>query len=649
MTALLLTTGAMAAEMPLKIAAKDPKIPDRFLEKMRESTPEQEFKIWVFLTDKGIFDQKAYKASLEQVELRFTERAISRRERRTEKGEFDFHDIPVNTDYISRLAEAGLRVAGQSRWLNAVSGYASKAVIEKIAESPFVAEVRPVANSIRRRGSEDSVEKSIGEDDSADTLYGESYLQLDQVKIVKMHQRGYSGKGVLMALFDTGFKLDHPTFDSANIIDKYDFINNDFTVDDTILFDTIIQPTQPAHGTSTLSICAGFSPNELIGGAYGADFIVAMTEKVGSEDTTEEDNWIRAAEWADSLGADIISSSLGYMDWYDYDDLDGNTAAITIAADLAVSRGIAVFNSAGNERNGTFYYINPPADGDSVIAVGAVTNMNVITSFSSAGPTRDGRIKPDLVALGSGVRVASFRGGFAFGSGTSYSAPLAASAAALLLEAHPDWTPMDVRQAMIASADKYEEPNNLYGYGLFNTFKAAGLFAITPVDPIVLAEGDSLNITFSIPDYEDSAVEFSATNLPPSAVFTESGELRYMAVADDIGDWEIRITAVFGIDAAAVDFRLIVVGESGISCGPNPFSDSTTIFVSSKAGNLKNISIYSIAGEKVWEKSADNNVKPGDVIAWRGKNSQGQRVAPGVYLVFVKTDRLTQKFKLLLM
>ena len=244
---------------------------------------------------------------------------------------------------------------------------------------------------------------------------------------------------------DAGFSnLTHEAFSSMDIIAKWDFVDNDLDVGGH------------SHGTGTLSTIGGFMEGQLIGPAYGASFILARTENdPASETPIEEDNWIAALEWADSIGVDVTSTSLGYLDFdapytsYTWEDMDGNTALITIAADHAVKLGITVVNSAGNNGyNSLHNTLNAPADGDSVITIGAVSSSGVISSFSSVGPTADGRIKPDLLAMGSSVYAASTAGtsSYAYVSGTSFSCPLAAGVCALMLQKNPSLAPMEILQ-----------------------------------------------------------------------------------------------------------------------------------------------------------------------------------------------------------
>jgi subtilisin family serine protease len=282
---------------------------------------------------------------------------------------------------------------------------------------------------------------------------------------------GYSGAGVVLAMLDTGFYKDHEAFADAiadgRLLAEWDFINDDGNTQNESGDDLF----QHFHGTATWSAAGGFHEGELIGPAYGASFLLAKTEDVTGETPVEEDNWAAAAEWADLHGADVISSSLGYLDWYTYEDMDGDTAVTTIAADIAVSRGIAVCNSAGNEGNSDWYYIIAPADGDSVIAVGAVNVFGELAGFSSHGPTYDGRIKPDVLACGDGTYCAytpETGGTYGWASGTSLSCPLVAGAAALILEARPQWSPTTVREALRNTADHASSPDNDYGWGIID-------------------------------------------------------------------------------------------------------------------------------------------------------------------------------------
>ncbi|UCD95120.1 MAG: S8 family serine peptidase, partial [Candidatus Zixiibacteriota bacterium] len=536
---LALATSIHAAKHPLKIAPKNPKIAERFQQKLDSAQPEAKFKVWIFFTDKEISDESSLKKAVRGLPRRFTEKSAARRAARTniEEG-FDFYDVPVSETYIRQVETTGAEIVHRSRWLNGVSAYADVKTIAAVSELPFVAEIRPVATARRKPLPDDTdLHKIIPPElhkvldtlpDSIKDGYGISFTQLQLINVPLMHLLGYTGEGILIAIFDTGYDIDHPVFGSLNLIDKYDFINKDTSVGDALN-----DPRQPSHGTATLSVVGGREDAVLIGSAYDAGFLLGKTEIIDEEIQAEEDNWVAASEWADSLGADVITSSVGYYVWYDPSVLDGQTAIITIAAEVAASRGIVPVNSAGNERLGDWHYVIPPADGPSVIAVGAVNSEGEIASFSSVGPTTDGRIKPDVVAMGVSVYAADyFTGDYKFAGGTSYSAPLTAGAAALVLQANPGRAPPELKEMMLKSADRYDNPDNEYGYGLFDTFKAADLFRIDPIDPIVLIVGDSLDISITVSGLEDSTdVTITAENLPPTAVLTSTGgrseRLRY--------------------------------------------------------------------------------------------------------------------------
>jgi subtilisin family serine protease len=287
-----------------------------------------------------------------------------------------------------------------------------------------------------------------------------------------------TGEGVLIGHFDNGYRLlSHEVFAELNVVATHDFVDGDV--------DPAPPPGSPpdygAHGITTLSVLAGYSPGNVVGPAFGADYVLARTENDASETPLEEDNWVAAIEWADSLGIDIASTSLGYLEYFPpstswtWEDMDGNTTVITRAADMAVARGIAVFNAAGNDgvpTGGRGNTLLAPADGDSVVTVGGVLPSGERYVTSSMGPTTDQppRIKPDLMAMGAAVWVAATGSTthYAFSSGTSLACPLAAGAAALLLSAAPQATPIQLRDALRSTASRANQPDNQYGWGIID-------------------------------------------------------------------------------------------------------------------------------------------------------------------------------------
>ncbi|HVP57526.1 MAG TPA: S8 family serine peptidase [bacterium] len=431
--------------------------------------PGDRLAVWVFFADKGGASPSDIQATLDKLAGNYDAGAVERRLRIRPDRPFDETDLPLYKPYIETLKSEGVEFRTFSKWLNAASVVATADQIRKLAALPFVVSVRRVSG---RAGApevvtSDAPPKEVG----ALYQYGQAYRQLTQIQVPQLHSEGYTGTGVKVAIFDTGFWLQHEVFASLHKIAEHDFINGDSI--------TANQPGDPDgqhdHGTMCLSLLAANKPGTMMGPAFDASYILAKTEDISDERPIEEDWWIAAAEWADSLGAQVISSSLGYTDWYTYEDMDGNTAPITIAADLAASNGIVVVNAAGNSGASAWKYIGAPADGDSVISVGAVDSTGVRTSWSSQGPTYDGRIKPTIMAMGRADYVASTSGPTIYlrGSGTSFATPLTAGAIALILQKHPNWLPGNVIEAVMATGTRASNPDTLYGWGIFQAYTAS--------------------------------------------------------------------------------------------------------------------------------------------------------------------------------
>ena len=391
-----------------------------------------------------------------------------------------WYDVPVHQKYINRIISVGVEVRRESKWLNALSVFASMEQIQTIAGMNFVTRIQPVAKL--RRGKHKTINNMTHNERRNSSLmdYGLAQTQIEMMNCDLAHDIGYFGQGVRILVIDTGFDLTHEAFDSLHVIDQWDFINDDNnTANET---DSETHDNQHNHGTSVLSIMGAYVPGTLIGPAFGSEYLLAKTEIVAEEIQQEEDNYVAALEWGEANGADVVNSSLGYLDWYSYCDMGGNTAITTIGVDIAASLGLVCVTSAGNWANedppedpceSLSYYISAPADADSVIAVGAVSADSLIVYFSSRGPSYDGRIKPEVSALGVGVAAANPSGGYSvFYSGTSASSPLVAGVAAVLLSANPQWTNMEVREALMMTASQADMPNNDYGYGLVNIWSA---------------------------------------------------------------------------------------------------------------------------------------------------------------------------------
>ena len=437
---------------------------------LETSGPEETAAIWVFFADKGPRTAAELERDLVRAAFSLTPDAIERRLRARPQRPFDERDLPLAADYVRAVRDASVEVRAFSRWLNAMSVEATAAQVRRISALPFVARLSRVSG---RRGGPEPV-LSLGSAAPANLSgdYGESWRQVEQIEVPMLHDEGFTGTGVKVAMFDTGFWLSHEAFAGLNVIAEWDFINDDPVTEN----EPGDQENQHYHGTMCLSIMGGHVPGTLIGPAYSAEYILAKTEDMSQEAPIEEDWWIEAAEWADSLGARVISSSLCYNDWYTYEDMDGNTAPITIAADLAVANGIVVVNAAGNSGSSSWKYILAPADGHEVISVGSVDSTGTRSYWSSQGPTYDGRIKPTVMAMGDETYIADPAGGataYRRGDGTSFAAPLAAGAITLMLEKNPLWGPPDVTTALLNTSTLASSPDTLYGYGIIRAHAAS--------------------------------------------------------------------------------------------------------------------------------------------------------------------------------
>lgn len=423
-------------------------------------------KVWIYFTDKDNSSQK----------ITLDDKAIKRRQKMNIKN--TLYDRPVTQSYITAVEELGGVIHNKSRWLNAISVTATVDVFNNISVLPFVKKIESVA-IFKNNKLEFSDTQSFRKQSITDSLdYGFAQEQIEQINCHTAHQAGFTGQGIRVLILDTGFNTDRSVFDSLTIIDEWDFINNDGNTAN----ENDDHPNQHNHGTLVFSTLAGYDPGNLIGPAFSAEFLLAKTEDYPNESQVEEDNYVAALEWGEQLGADIMSSSLGYLDWYSYCDMDGNTGVTTIAVDIATSLGMLCVTAAGNWGTAEpppnpcdtlYYYISAPADADSVIAVGAVNSDGDIASFSSHGPTYDGRIKPEVCARGvSTWGVNANSDSYRTANGTSLSTPLVSGAAAVILSAHPDWTPMEVREALMMTGDRVDSPDNDYGYGVIDVMAA---------------------------------------------------------------------------------------------------------------------------------------------------------------------------------
>ena len=443
---------------------------------LRQARTSERQLVWIYFRDKGPRVSERIVAEGALTPSRVRQRRVFRG-RMTASSSLE--DVALDRGYVAEVARRVSRVRHESRWLNAVSAEATPAQIQALAGLPFVTKIDTLRRYRRTRSEriEPDITRTVQPagvlDQAAAFLdYGAGFDQVGQIKIPELHERGLDGTGVTIAVFDTGFpNLGHEAFATMRIVAERDFVNG---------LDSVRASTD-AHGTATLSVLGGFRPGQLIGPAYAATFILAITEDSRSETPIEEDNWAVAAEWAEAMGADVISSSLGYLAFdfphtsYTDRDMDGQTAVTTRAASMAAARGVVVVNSTGNGGYDPSYNtLGAPADGRDVIAVGAVDRDGIRAPFSSVGPTTDGRVKPDVVALGVRARVASTASTTAYGraSGTSFSCPLTAGAVALVLQAHPTYRVSQVIDAIRSTASQAAAPDNLLGWGVIDALQA---------------------------------------------------------------------------------------------------------------------------------------------------------------------------------
>jgi hypothetical protein len=392
-------------------------------------------------------------------------------------------DFPVNQSYVQQLRDAGTNVFFKSRWMNGVLVQCDETLLPSVQALDFVQKVEFVAPGSRLINGRKKL-TSESKDGSSDAA---TLTQLAMLGIDSMHQQGYRGEGITIAVLDAGFPgvNSNAAFQEMlnegriNLIASYDFV---FNTNDVFQYDS--------HGAKVFSIIGGHEAGKYTGSAYRANFQLYVTEDEDSEYRVEEYNWLFAAERADSSGVDIISTSLGYntfddssMD-YQQSDLDGTTAVITQAAQWAADRGILVVCSAGNEGNVGWKLITPPADAKDVLAIANVNAQGVRSGSSSIGLENGDYIKPDLAALGVNVSLVNVTGSLGAGSGTSYAAPLVTGLVAGIWQKHPALTNKELINVLKHTASQSKTPDHFLGYGIPNFTAVENYLAFNPDQPI---------------------------------------------------------------------------------------------------------------------------------------------------------------------
>jgi serine protease AprX len=621
-------------------------------------------RLWVYFTDKSQGRTGLVKAT----QTALSQRALDRRTLRNV--ELDSLDLPVLPQYIKNISDLGVTIHRKSRWFNAVSVYLNQTKKEQILALPFVKTVSPVLGF---KGKKSPLAKPGAPTNIAETDYGGSDNQNRMLGIPEVHNLGYNGENVRIALFDTGFLLEHEALQHVNVIDAYDFVQGD----DIVSNEPGDSYDQHNHGTMVLGVIGGYMPGKIIGPAYGAEYILAKTENVATETHVEEDNWVAAVEWADSLGADIISSSLGYSEFdagegdYTYQDMDGKTTIVTLGANRATEKGIAVFSSAGNEGNKKWQYIVAPSDGNDVISMGGVMADGQHWIVSSHGPSSDGRIKPDLAAQGQSVYTIapSTTDGYLNGSGTSFSCPLGAGAAALIYNMDPTLTSSQLGQLMKSTASQYENPDNLIGYGIIDLVKAVSVLKrehMVVVKNLNASAQEGYNILSWSSQLEIDNAFWSVwrgeENEDPVKVIEIKGETFSLKTKPYVyNDFDINgnrtyryiLSTSSGAGATYPQDSISVLSRKPnqitiLSSFPNPFNQTTIIsFSLDKPDNVR-LEVYDINGRKVTTLIDQQNLSADYyTIEWNGLSGSGAGISSGNYFLVLRSSSEIKTHKML--
>jgi len=385
------------------------------------------------------------------------------------------NDLPVDPNYVAQIAAVPtVTIWLTSKWFNAVSVEVDDStMVDSILNLPFVINVDTVKRMHVDTGKDLISEKSGGHTNYHDEHYGIAFKQIEMLGGHLLHSEGYTGAGKTIAVLDAGFKkVDSVDVFQSMIADGRLIATKDMVDRDNYVY------SSSQHGTAVLSCIGANLPGKMVGTAPGASFILIRSEDVGSESLAEADNWIGGAEFADSLGADIFNTSLGYTEFNDtlmnhtYADLDGNTARISIAADVAAAKGILVVTSAGNMGEQPWYYISAPGDADSSLTVAAVDSFLVRAPFSSYGPSSDGDLQPNVAAMGFRTACTFPNGEVRTANGTSFSSPVLAGMAACLWEAFPSKTNMEIKALIEKHGHQFLNPDFSLGYGVPNFYLA---------------------------------------------------------------------------------------------------------------------------------------------------------------------------------
>jgi subtilisin family serine protease len=656
---------------------------------------------WIVFRNKGVSSSLLKNSQ----SLGITNRALKRRAKSLPPDRLiDEYDLPISESALSQIKQTGVKIRTVSRWLNAVSVEASSQQLQILNALPIVSQSEPVVQFKRSQPQPrlESPASSLGKKSSAMGLdYGYSETQLTNIKVVDLHAIGVNGAGVLIGMLDDGFNnyRTHVALKNIQVIATHDFIHN---IDDVSIqpWEDTTSPGQGNHGAGTLSAIGGFDNGHMIGAAFGASFLLAKTEMdssgSGIDFNSEEDTYVAGLEWAERLGADITSSSLGYKEFlstptYTSSDMNGKTTKVAQAAVIAARKGVLVVTAMGNDgyisgkgdqsqRADTT--LDSPADADSIISVGATSSDGELAAFSGCGPTADGRIKPEVVAQGMGVYWADGASTTDYNivAGTSCSTPLVAGAAALILSAHPQLTNMQVRDALMKTTIQREDgtsetavyPNNYYGYGFINAFAAAlslgPVFSNVPmvtvldsqliVSTFIVSKSGILNdssfLYYRIDGSAFNRVHLQATNSPNEYKAIIS---LFSSVSSVAGYFSLCDSAGVSSSYPSTDSLLQLFTRKTtlpqkyalLQNYPNPFSftKGTTIKFDSPNEDVVDFAVFNILGQRVKTIFNGHALIGINIIPYDGTNERGGRIANGIYFARLKTPNSISSIKML--
>lgn len=639
-------------------------------------------KYFVYFKDKGESNPRYFKKEIIETKLlnEFSDKAIERRRKVLGDAIFSYGDYPIYGPYINQLKEIGIKIIHKLRWFNAVSCYLTdeqKLVLEQL---PFVEKVEKVKSFKFREIEIDFLYNQFNQNFSNN--YGPSFNQLNLSEIPEVHSKGITGENVIIGLLDSGFRWkSHEAIENTKVIAEYDFVFGDSI--------TANQPgdisAQDVHGTMILSIIAGKKDGQLYGVSYNSKYILAKTEDIRTEKRIEEDNYAAALQWMEQLGVDVTSSSLGYSEFddpnesYTYRDMNGQTTIVARAVDSAFVRGVVTVTAAGNEFQTPWKYIISPADAKYVLAVGAVNPDGTITSFSSRGPTSDGRIKPDVCAQGARVYCTSVGtySGYTYAYGTSASTPIVAGIAGLLISHYPFINQYQVRDAIRLTASQAHQPDTVYGWGIASAKRALAFpvigrftnsyelfksfFTSQKIDSVrlfVLTDYSNQIVINRLMNGDNARVKFQTTLDEVSAnrddvfrfyfvYYINGREFREPAEENFYYTFQLSSLKVFPPRKplnVVTNFKL----EQNY---PNPFANQTRFKFELPEQDWVTLEIYDILGRKVKTLLNEVGLSRGvhDWITWDGRDDNGKYVASGIYFYHFKSMRYNTTKKLVVL